>query len=338
MQWIPTDEDATCADELDELGDVVLAEFEEQDDMLREDMQRVRTLVADAVTKLYDGFTSLNEQLSAQDTLLQRMLVRVDRRGAASGGGSDMQQFAAQASETLARFLDHILLTSRNSMDIFQSMEELSSRMTEVGRLVSGIDRVANQTKMLSLNAAIEAARAGHAGAGFGVVAQEVKRLSATTSELNLAIMSSVEAAKGNVGYVRKVVEEIAATDTTFAFNAKEHVDAMVADAAEVHTFMAERVTEATEISRHISEKVALSVRALQFDDIVSQLMAHLEQRLDTMSCFCGELTELVLESDDPVLRARASALLHSYASAAPAAAVRPVEQENLDAGDVTLF
>ncbi len=68
--------------------------------------------------------------------------------------------------------------------------EALLQTMEHLSHVVDTIDAIARQTSLLALNAAIEAARAGDAGRGFGVVAQEVKTLSAQTREATIRAAS----------------------------------------------------------------------------------------------------------------------------------------------------
>lgn len=70
-----------------------------------------------------------------------------------------------------------------NSDTVYNAMLALQEKTTEIGRITSAITAIANQTNILSLNAAIESARAGEAGKGFAVVADEVRSLSTQTSQ-----------------------------------------------------------------------------------------------------------------------------------------------------------
>ncbi|WP_406543633.1 methyl-accepting chemotaxis protein [Clostridium ljungdahlii] len=97
-----------------------------------------------------------------------------------------------------------------------QSIKELSSKIYEI---IGSIKSIADQTKMLGLNAAIEAARAGEFGKGFGVVSDEIRKLSdssketaAKVIELTSNIQTSVSKTLETSDYTSKTTENEAAS------------------------------------------------------------------------------------------------------------------------------
>jgi len=98
--------------------------------------------------------------------------------------------------------------------DLKSSMEEVSKASEETQNVVKTIDEIAFQTNLLALNAAVEAARAGEAGAGFAVVAEEVRNLALRSAD---AAKSTAELIEGTVKKVKQGSELVNTTSDAFS-------------------------------------------------------------------------------------------------------------------------
>jgi len=90
-----------------------------------------------------------------------------------------------------------------------QSMDDINMQVSAINEATSIIDRIAFQTNILSLNAAVEAATAGEAGKGFAVVAQEVRNLAARSKEAAQEIKNLVQTAKQKTEQGKKIAKEM---------------------------------------------------------------------------------------------------------------------------------
>jgi methyl-accepting chemotaxis protein len=126
----------------------------------------------------------------------------------------------AQAADTLMRGAKQVATRANQSMSqLIESMSKISRTSEETSKIVKTIDEIAFQTNLLALNAAVEAARAGSAGAGFAVVANEVRSLAMRaaeaardTSDLISGTVKSVQEGSTLVSETNEALAEVGAT------------------------------------------------------------------------------------------------------------------------------
>ncbi|WP_373416772.1 methyl-accepting chemotaxis protein [Vibrio parahaemolyticus] len=113
-----------------------------------------------------------------------------------------------QTHQALARLDDRAVKISSQATQSIESVQILDNTATSISHLVSTIQEISDQTNLLALNAAIEAARAGEAGRGFAVVADEVRNLAGKASEASEQIDSLVNQVLTQVSSIKSAIDE----------------------------------------------------------------------------------------------------------------------------------
>jgi methyl-accepting chemotaxis protein len=228
--------------------------------------------------------------VSSQSTAELAQQAREDARG----GGDAVQRTVAGINAT------HELTVSTA-----KTMDELQRSVGEISRILSVIEEVANQTNLLSLNAAIIAAQAGEQGAGFTVVADEIRQLAertrGSTKEI-AAIIKAVQSgsreavAKMHEGVTRvgenvKLAEEAASSLTKIVDSAARSYDM----ATRINRSLAEQSTASRrlhEVTSRMSDHITEINRATSEQARGTQLMAQESERVRDIAAQVKNATE----------------------------------------------
>jgi methyl-accepting chemotaxis protein len=304
------------------------------------ELNQALDVLKDAVGELGSGFDGLSRKTGSQQQLLQQI---IDGNG--SDGGS-VQEFIRKTGGLLEHFVQLVVHLSRDSLRIVYRIDEMSSEMDAVFGLLKNVDTIAEETNLLALNAGIEAARAGEAGRGFAVVAGEIRNLARHSNQFNEQIGSHVERSRRSMAQLRELVGAMASQDMSVALASKGDMDALMARLASSDSRIAEATGQVASIARGLGSDVATTVRSLQFEDILSQLIHQTNARLvelQHIAGHCGDDLEsmLGLRASSAQMHERAGRMrdrLQLQRERARLRAKGPAMQTSMSAGEIDLF
>jgi methyl-accepting chemotaxis protein len=296
-------------------------------------------LLRDAVQELGGGFDGLSQKTGLQQSLLKQIID-------VQNGGVSVQDFAARTSDLLEHFVGMIVQMSRESLRIVYRIDGMAKEMDAVFGLLKNVNTIAEETNLLALNASIEAARAGESGRGFAVVAGEIRNLASNSNQFNEQIGSHVERARAAMEQLRGLVGTMASQDLNVALSAKGGIDAMMAHVTESDARTNAVADQVVEINRGLGSDVSTTIRSLQFEDILSQLLQQTRSRLVELQEITADCTRDIEELacskiDAEALEVRAQRVRARLAIQREKARLRsrgPALQSSMDAGEIELF
>lgn len=206
---------------------------------------------------------------------------------------------AQQGAQLTIQTAQHIESVMHSVEALKSAMNQLSTRVQSVDKVLVVISDIADQTNLLALNAAIEAARAGEAGRGFAVVADEVRKLAEKTmnatqevgqvlSGIHKDTAHNVETVQITVGSMQKATELTKASE-----NALQHivslVDSTTSQIRDIATTVQQQAASSVEVSQGVEEVNNLAVNT-------AEAMSKTAQSIHTMLEQTQELERLIVE------------------------------------------
>lgn len=332
---------------IDQLIGEVEGEYQKNLVNIKETIEQVNTLTHSSAGKLNDSFHGLMNDISSQNQLVMALIDHVsDTTGEGNQDNISFRTFAMQTDEVLNFFVDHVVSISQDSMKMVHTIDHMSSQMDEIVNLLGDVKTIADQTNLLALNAAIEAARAGEAGRGFAVVADEVRELSQHSNTFSDKIRDVVSVATDDIQKAEAIVASMASKDMSKAISSKDQVEAMMQRLTAMNQDNEQKLAQVSQINQSVASGVSLAVRSLQFEDIVSQLVKSAQNKLkltqdlykELISKDIRKLEECTTEEELEVLKIRISDHLTHHREMFEHYTKKTAAQQDMDEGDVELF
>ena len=222
----------------------LLGEFQSVVSRMKDSAAHVSTAsegLATSVAQLSDSVSQQNESTAAMAASVEELAVSVthisDSSNAAQQISKTSREHAQNGGEVIGKTVTGMVDMTKSLQATAMQVETLGQRSQEIGSIAGVIKEIADQTNLLALNAAIEAARAGEQGRGFAVVADEVRKLAERTGDATTEIanvISAIQTDTQKAVHEMSVVVELANSNAEIARQAGGSIDDIQNGAAEV--------------------------------------------------------------------------------------------------------
>lgn len=317
----------SCNDMLANIRGLIM-EVESVYDALSVSLNKVNTssttfseTTKDIQTSVHEIETGVGEQTESATDCLNEMDSLFTKINVVNDNTNEIGSIAASTQVAINSGLtsmDNLNAKTKSTTDItdsvIQTIKELSVHSKNIGQIVNSINDIAEETNLLSLNASIEAARAGAAGKGFSVVATQIRKLadqclasagkiSNIVTEITEATKEAVNTAQTAEEIVDEQVEAVAATAHSFQAlkqhieKLSEYLESIQSSSKDMETSGSSTLNSMENISAILEETLASvtsvanvtdkqSEALTSLDDASSQLMIRAERLGDAISKF----------------------------------------------------
>lgn len=272
------------------------------------------------------------------------------------GKKAPLSELAKEIGETMSLLVEKIIYLSSRSVAMVYALDDVQSEIKSMQSSIAQIDKINRQTNLLSLNAKIEAARAGAAGRGFAVVATEVGELARAVNALSDTVKKQMMSVSDGLRRGDDLLHEISTIDMSQEnLKAQARIQTMIESLLAQNATIAGALQSTAATSQQMEQAVSGAIVDMQFQDRVMQhiqnvngglavisraggvLAAKSQSEFDVLSplqCFgLSLLVEIADQFSLSDMRDRFIAALQIEAHAAPRA-----QDKSHDSGDIDLF
>ncbi len=240
------------------------------------------TEIASSSEQMSRGAQQQTDQTSQVSSAVEEMTATIVETSKNAGEASGMAKQAANAAKTGAGVVAQTIEGMNRITEVVQTsaktIQQLADSSDKIGEIIGVIDDIADQTNLLALNAAIEAARAGEQGRGFAVVADEVRKLAERTSSATKEIADMIRGiqrdTEGAVSSMKRGITEVD-SGRSLADQAGESLNSILEYAQRVQDMIVQ-IASASEQQSSASGQIALNIEAIA--NVTKENAAGVEQ------------------------------------------------------------
>ncbi len=238
---------------------------------------RVSSNIEEILEGTKDASNTVQKQLEMTNSVNEKIISSSEMASNISEGFKQTEERANLGIKNLDDLNEGAVATNASSKTVTKSVEILAQKMKEVNSIVDLINSIADQTKLLSLNASIEAARAGEAGRGFAVVAEEIQGLAVSTSDATSEIQKLLEDLQSETSVANGAVSELEKANNSQYELIKESYDNFEEILENILSFNTDLSKQNELMSAIMNDNAALTESIEYFAGFSKQLLENTE-------------------------------------------------------------